>query len=133
MNELPPEGLAALYKRSKIGINIHDSFGPINRRLYELPANGVMQICDCPDGLKDVYEVGKEVIGYSSIKEAIELIRYYLEHDDERKQIARAGFRRVMKDYKRATVLDIACQKIKMGMIDKGTTHFKDGQPILSN
>lgn len=130
VKELPVEGLAPIYKRSKIGVNIHESFGPINRRLYELPANGVMQVCDCPQGLNDVFDVGKEVIGYSSIKEAIELIRYYLDHDDERKQIAQAGFRRVMRDYKRVTVLDRAMKKIKRGMIDKGITHFKDGKPI---
>jgi spore maturation protein CgeB len=130
VKELPAEGLVSLYNRSKIGINMHLSFGPVNLRMYELPANGVMQICDCPQGLNDVFDVGKEVIGYSSMKEAIELIHYYLEHDNERKQIAQAGFRRVMKDYKKVTVLEGAMHKIKKGMIEDGITTFKDGSPI---
>ncbi|MCK4735931.1 MAG: glycosyltransferase, partial [Methanophagales archaeon] len=73
VKELPMDELVPLYLRCKIGINIHLSYGPSNRRIYQLPANGVMQICDCPEGLGQVYEIGKEVITYHSIEEAIEL------------------------------------------------------------
>lgn len=131
IRELPMDRLVPLYQRSKIGINMHMSFGPSNVRLYQLPANGVMQICDCSEGLSQVFEIGKEVVTYHSIEEAIELIKYYLENDDERKKIASAGFKRVMKDYRRITTFSKAIEKIKKGMLEEGITHFKDGTPII--
>ena len=69
------------------------------------------------------------MIVYHSIEEAIELIRYYLEHDDERKKVA-AGFKRTMKDYIRTTTLSQAMDKIKKGMLEDGIEYFKDGTPI---
>jgi hypothetical protein len=96
---LPENDRVPLLQRTRIGINTHNSTGPINSRTYYLPANGVMQICDNKRHLGNVYEVGKEVVGYESIDEAIELTHYYLAHEDERRQIAAAGFRRAISDY----------------------------------
>ena len=127
---LPDDELIPSYQRTKIGINLHLSYGPINLRLYQLPANGVMQICDCPEGLGEVFEIGKEVVVYHSIEEAVELIKYYLEHDDERKKIAAAGFKRVMKDYKDLTIFNKVIEKIKKGMVEDGIKHFKSGESI---
>lgn len=110
---LPVDELVPTYQRTKIGINIHESYGPSNRRLYALPANGVMQICDCPEGVSQVFEINKEVVVYHSIKEAAELIKYYLKHEDERKKIAAAGFKRVMKDYKDLTIFTRVIEKIR--------------------
>lgn len=130
VKELPADEVVPLYQRCKIGINLHLSFGPSNRRTYQLPANGVMQICDCPEGLGQMFEIGKEVVAYHSVEEAIELIRYYLEHDDERKKIAAAGFKRTMKDYKRLTTFSRAMDKVKKGMLEDGIRYFKDGTPV---
>ncbi len=113
---LPADRLVSTYRGAKIGINIHLSFGPINMRLYEVPANGAMQICDCADGLEQLFEIGKEVIAYSSIEEAIEQIEYYLAHEDERIEIAVNGFRRAMKDYTRLKTFAGAVEKIRLGM-----------------
>lgn len=86
-------------RRAKIGPNVHNSTGPINFRLYVLPANGVLQICDNKKYLGKVYEVGKEVIGFDSIEECVDLCNYYIIHDEERLEIALAGWKRVMRDY----------------------------------
>lgn len=130
VKELPTNELVPLYQRCKIGINIHESYGPCNRRMYQLPANGVMQICDCPEGLGQVFEIGKEVVVYHSIEEAIELIRYYLKHAEERKAIAAAGFERTMKEYNDLTIFFQVIEKIKRGMLEDSIKFFKDGESI---
>ncbi|MBI4645677.1 MAG: glycosyltransferase [Bacteroidia bacterium] len=89
----------SLYQRTKIGPNFHNSTGPINFRTYTLPANGVMQICDNKKNLGKIFELNKEVIGFDNVKEAIDLTRYYLSHDNERIEIAIAGWKRTIKDY----------------------------------
>lgn len=89
----------AMYSRAKIGWNIHNSVGPVNLRLFALPAAGVLQICDNRNRLGQAFDLGREVIGFDAIDECIELTHYYLKNDDERRHIAAEGLRRYIRDY----------------------------------
>ena len=61
-----------LYQRARIGFNVHWSeHGLGNQRLYHLPANGVMQICDCADSLARVFEPEQEIVGYRGADDLI--------------------------------------------------------------
>ena len=92
------------YRRAKIGLNLHNSTGPINLRTYALPANGVMQVCDNKFHLGHLFELDKEVVGYQDIEEVPDLIRYYGGHDQERKKIAIAGWKRAIRDYNEVAI-----------------------------
>jgi spore maturation protein CgeB len=111
---LPEQQRIPLLQRTRIGINIHNSTGPINFRTFYLPANGVMQICDNKSHLGNIFSLGTETIGYDSIEEAIELTRYYLEHDDDRRRISAAGWQRVVNDYN-----EVACFRRAVNAIDE--------------
>ena len=101
------QGLELNYlQRTKIGLNIHNSTGPINTRLYYLPANGVMQICDNKSHLGDVFKLDEEVIGFDSIEEGIELAHYYLKNEHERRTIAAKGWMKSIKCYNEVAVFD---------------------------
>lgn len=91
--------LKRIYEGTRIGWNVHNSTGPINRRMFVLPGFGALQICDNKTGLGHVFELGKEVVGFNTIPEAIELTRYYLAHADEGREIALNGWHRFWKDY----------------------------------
>lgn len=91
--------LDKLYRRSKIGWNVHNSTGPINRRLFSLAAYGVMPICDNKTGLAQIFKLGEEAVGFDTIPEAIELTRYYLAHDEQRAAIASRAYDRYWQDY----------------------------------
>lgn len=104
---LPETERVPLLQRSKIGINIHNSTGPINYRTYYLPANGVMQICDNKSHLGQIFELNKEVVGFDTMDEAVDLCRYYLAHDEERRQIAAAGWERALRDYNEVAVFGL--------------------------
>lgn len=94
--------------RAKIGVNVHNSTGPINHRTFALPANGVMQICDNKSYLANIFEPGVEAIGFDSIDECIDLCRYYLAHDDERRLIAANGWKRAITEYTEESVFERA-------------------------
>lgn len=96
---IPEQEQSEIYSKAKIGINIHNSVGPGNLRTFALPANGVMQICDNKCRLGSLFELNHEVVGFDTIKECIDAVRYYLAHDQERQEIAAKGFERVMRDY----------------------------------
>jgi len=91
-----------LYRRAKIGINVHNrgDYTVGSYRLFDLPANGVMQISDGGRHLGAFFSVGEEIAAYRNADDLIEKVRYYLAHDDERLAIARRGYRRVMAEHK---------------------------------
>lgn len=143
-DEVPQGELVKLYQRCKIGINIHleniDSthvFGCSggNIRTTMLPANGVMQISGCQGGVKDIFEVGKEIVCFDSIEEAVGLAKYYLEHDDKRKTIAANGFKRAIKDYSCKTTFENALKKIvfEIEKEKRYTEHYNNTVDFLAH
>ncbi len=127
-SEIPDSELVGIYQRSKIGINLHlgniddiHEFGCSggNLRTTQLPANGVMQISGCKNGVKNLFEVGEEIVCFDDLDKAVRLVRYYLEHDDERKEIAANGFIRAIRDYKCEYTFNAALSKITSAMSDK--------------
>jgi len=83
---------------SKITLNHHGDIAPFanNMRLYEATGVGALLITDWKANLHEMFEPGKEVVAYRSPEECVELIRYYLDHDNERGAIAQAGQRRTL-------------------------------------
>ncbi len=114
-------------RRSKIGPNVHNSTGPINYRTFYLPANGVMQICDNKQHLGKIFELDKEVVGFNTIEECIELCRYYLAHDKERRLIAANGWKRVMRDYTEEAIFQRNMVLFKKYMKIKNERRFEIG------
>lgn len=115
---LPFESYVPLYQRAKIGFNLHNrgDYTVGSYRLFELPANGVMQISDGGPHLQAFFEVGKEIERWSSVDDLIDKVRYYLDHEAERLAIALAGYRRVLRDYRMSDNLQRAASLIAGGM-----------------
>ncbi len=101
------EDYVPLYQRAKIGINIHNrgDYTVGSYRLFDLPANGVMQISDGGPNLNEFFSVGKEIIGYTNADDLIDKVRYFLENPSDRQNCARAGLERVRKEYGIRTLL----------------------------
>jgi len=68
-------------------------------RLYEATGVGTLLVTDRKDNLSSLFEPGKEVVAYGSAEEAVELVDYYLQHNEERKQIARSGQARTLSEH----------------------------------
>jgi spore maturation protein CgeB len=70
-----------------------------NLRLFEATGVGTLLITDWKKNLHDMFEPGKEVVCYRTPEECAEMVQYYLEHDEEREAIARAGQQRTLRDH----------------------------------
>lgn len=70
-----------------------------NMTLYEATGCGALLMTDYKENLGDIFEIGKEVIAYSSPKDLSKKIDYYLKHEAERRKIALAGQRRTLKEH----------------------------------
>lgn len=88
--------------RSRVTLNRHINVAANNAnnmRLYEATGVGALLITDRKDNLGELFEVGKEVVAYSSPEEAAELIRYYIAHPEEARAIASAGQARTLREH----------------------------------
>ena len=112
---IPQSAYVPLYQRAKIGINVHNrgKYTVGSYRLYELPANGVMQLSDGDEYLGAFFDESNEIVGYSNPDDLIDKIRFYLKNDEERSRIARNAYQRVVRDYKIKTLLHRASEIIK--------------------
>jgi hypothetical protein len=88
--------------RSRVTLNRHINVAENNAnnmRLYEATGVGALLITDRKDNLGELFEVGKEVVAYSSSEEAAELIRYYTDHPNEARAISLAGQARTLREH----------------------------------
>lgn len=70
-----------------------------NMRLYEATGIGTMLLTDAKANLSALFDVGREVVAYTSAEDAVDKIHYYAAHPDERDAIARAGQARTMREH----------------------------------
>jgi hypothetical protein len=87
---------------AKIALNHHitaaDRYAN-NMRLYEATGVGTLLVTDYKDNLGELFEIGREIVAYNSPEECLELIAYYLDHEEERQAIARAGQERTLNEH----------------------------------
>ena len=71
----------------------------VSLRAFDVLACGGFLLSSYKSENKDDFEIGKEMDEYISIGEAIEKIEFYLQHDELRESIAKAGRERVRRDH----------------------------------
>jgi hypothetical protein len=115
------EEYVPLYQRAKIGINAHirGKYTLGSFRMFDLPGNGVMQISDGGEYLPAFYDVGKEVVRYEGPEELVKSIAWYLDHPDERNEMALNGYRAVMRRHRIGRRLHEGAALIRAGMNDR--------------
>ncbi len=96
---------AAMYQilhDSRLTVNHHIGVaGPYanNMRLFEATGVGTLLITDWKQNLHEMFDVDKEVAAYRTPEECAELVEHYLDHEDERQAIARAGNARTLREH----------------------------------
>lgn len=113
--------LLDLYQTTKIGLNMHMTYGPSNLRLYELCANGVFQITDNPIGTQHVPFIGKKLTTYRNydVDSAIALLDHYLTAEKERISLAQDIYNTTLSNLSYSQCLSRSLQKLHQGMLTK--------------
>lgn len=91
----PYTKMSEIYSQSKIGFNYPIRLEGMTMRSFEIPACGTIQFMPkLPKGwIEDLgFFHQRNIIIYENFKELIQLIDYYLVHDEERERIAKAGY-----------------------------------------
>ena len=96
------EEMPVLFKSSKINLNwsLRAAQSAIPLRALDILGCGGFLLSNAQPEILEWFEDRKEVVLFHSIEEAVELTGYYLDHENERSQIAAAGLERVKRDFK---------------------------------
>ncbi len=93
--------MAAVLGRSKISISF--SKGAKGRQLklrpFEITASNALCLCENMPGIEKYFIPGEEIILFDTKEELVENIKYYLAHEERRKEIAQAGYERTIKEH----------------------------------
>lgn len=85
------EKCAMIYNQSKVVFNI-SHLDDANMRLAESMGTGSFLLTENIPSIHDLYEDGVHLVTYNNMDDAIEKAKYYIEHDEEREKIAKAGY-----------------------------------------
>jgi glycosyltransferase involved in cell wall biosynthesis len=84
------------YNQGKIAFN-WSSNDDIPMRIFEGMAYGNLMVTNRITGMELLFKEGKHYVGFDTIDELIDKIKYYLEHEDELFKIAECGYMEVEK------------------------------------
>ncbi len=111
---LTPEETASYYNGAKIVINLHRSIHDdsinvntskkipalsVNPRTFEIASCGAFQLSDFRQQTAQLYELGAELVSYTSHEELVHKIEYYMQNEEERQAIALNGLARTRRDH----------------------------------
>ncbi len=90
-----------IFRRSKINLNItlRSIISGVPLRVLDVLAAGGFLITTYQKEIEEYFENGKELVIAHTPEEMVKLTEYYLEHEDERKEIAKAGQKKVFEEF----------------------------------
>lgn len=90
------------YYQSKINLSFAPKEPPgkiVNLRTFEICMSGNFQLMQYTPCVEEYFEIDKEIVCWKDRKDLFEKILYYLENEDERKKIAKNGYKRATKHH----------------------------------
>ena len=114
--------LGRIYQTSKINLNItaKNIHHGVPMRIFDILSIGGFCISNYQRGIDELFEIGKDLVVYDDYNDLIYKTAYYLEHEDERLQIAENGRKKVRENHLYKHRLN-EIEKIVMGEKDEDT------------
>ena len=93
-----------IFRTSRINLNFSKAGSypvvhQIKGRVFQVCLAGGFLLTEHAPGLENYFELDKEVVSFNSPRDMINKARYYVNHEAERRTIARAGWERANREY----------------------------------
>jgi len=99
---LSVEDMLDVFRTSKINLNFSKTGQnrmQIKARIFEVCLAGGFLLTEYAPGIENYFEPDKEIVCFRDAEEMINKINYYLSHEEERRTIAQAGWKRAVNEY----------------------------------
>ena len=119
-----------IYKTSKINLNFsktgaHPWARQLKGRVFQVCLAGGFLLTEYAPGIENYFELGKQIICFDSPREMVDKARYYLNHEAERRAIARAGWERAKGEYSSSCMVARVFEEIAEDL----TSGVRNGNP----
>ena len=113
-DHFPVMEYADRYRQAKIALSFSTACGKnvVNARSFEVMTCGAMLLEKEGDELKKLYTPNVDYVPWTDEVDLLNKVRYYLEHEDERKKIADSGHKKTIELYSAKTFWDSALKGI---------------------
>jgi spore maturation protein CgeB len=120
---LTDSDMIEMYSRSKINLGFstcgatHESeerIVQVRLRDFEVPMSGGFYLVEYMEELEEFFDIGKEIVCYADPQDLVDKIRYYLEHEDQREEIRKAGYERAVRNHTWHKRLEMAFKQMGM-------------------
>lgn len=93
--------LPFVYNGSDININLTSFQMPYscNQRVFDVPATGNFLITDYREALNDIFDVQKDISIFYNKEELQSLVKYYLNHKQEREKKSRSAMKKILSNH----------------------------------
>ncbi|HKL80786.1 MAG TPA: glycosyltransferase, partial [Mobilitalea sp.] len=117
------------YSRINLNITLRTIKSGIPLRIFDVLGAGGFLITNYQGDIEKYFEIGKDLICYESEEDLLDKVQYYLQHEDERRQIAENGYLKV-KQYHN---YEVRLKEILRIVQDNGkaTAHIEPEEAIL--
>jgi hypothetical protein len=101
---IPTDDVPALFSRSRIVLGCGtvghcEDFVALKLRDFDAPMTGSLYVTNDNPDLEALFDVGRELVTFADVDDAVAKVRHYLRHDDEREHVAAAGRARCVADH----------------------------------
>ncbi len=121
---IPLEEMLDVFVTSKINLNFtRVGYGnrlTIKGRATEVCLAGGFLLTEYVPGIENYFEIDKEIVCFENAEEMIDKISYYLSHDEERRAIAQAGWKRATSEYTPLHMLSRVFDEIEKDIAVRG-------------
>lgn len=80
-------------------LNINSRIKQSKGRPIEIALCGGFVLSEYARGMENMFEIGKEIDVFHTKEELVQKVKYYFENEEERKEIAKRGYKRALRDY----------------------------------
>ncbi len=90
-----------IFHNSKINLNITSKTitSGIPQRIFDVLSCGGFCLTNYQPEVAEYFADGEDLVMYTDMADLVEKVQYYLEHEEERKQIAKNGYRKVKEEF----------------------------------
>jgi GT2 family glycosyltransferase/tetratricopeptide (TPR) repeat protein/2-polyprenyl-3-methyl-5-hydroxy-6-metoxy-1,4-benzoquinol methylase len=121
IGQAPHTEMAGIYSRARIAVNCSLA-NDLNMRVFEAMSCGALLVTNRlkANGQEELFRDRVHLVEYETVEEALALIDHYLEHEDERERIAKAGHEEVVTNHTYRVRMERLLERVEQWLPEGG-------------